>query len=67
VLGRAAASDEAAWSTAHAIVEAAHAGGQRVAATGIEDVAQRDSVARAGVDFATGLLYGEPVPTDTIE
>jgi len=66
-LGRAAARDDAAWSTVHNIVEAAHAGGRRVAATGIDDVAQRDAVARAGVDLATGLFYGEPVPTDTIE
>jgi diguanylate cyclase (GGDEF)-like protein len=66
-LGRAAARDAAAWSTVQRIVAAAHAGGQRVVATGIDDLAQRDAVVRAGVDLATGRLYGEPVPTDTIE
>lgn len=66
-LGRAAASDTAEWSTVQRTVAAAHAGGQRVVATGIDDLAQRAAIVRAGVDLATGRLYGEPVPTDTIE
>jgi len=66
-LGRAAASDAVAWSTVRRIVEAAHADGRRVAATAVDDLAQRDGVAGAGVDLATGALYGGPAPTDTIE
>jgi EAL domain-containing protein (putative c-di-GMP-specific phosphodiesterase class I) len=48
-------------------VGAAHADGRRVTATAVDDLAQRDAVVRAGVDLATGTLYGEPAPTDTIE
>jgi diguanylate cyclase (GGDEF)-like protein len=66
-LCRAAATDAAAWSAVHRIVAAGHAGERRVAASGIDDLAQRDAAARAGVDLAAGRLYGEPVPTDTIE
>jgi EAL domain-containing protein (putative c-di-GMP-specific phosphodiesterase class I) len=66
-LGRAAARDAVAWSTIERIVAAAHADERRVAAIAVDDLAQRDAVARAGVDLALGLLYGEPAPADTIE
>jgi EAL domain-containing protein (putative c-di-GMP-specific phosphodiesterase class I) len=54
-------------STVGSIVEVAHARDARVAATGVADEAQRDALTTAGCDFASGSLFGEPAPCDTIE
>ena len=66
-LGRATARDAVACSIVERIVGAAHADERRVAATAVDDLAQRDAVVRAGVDLALGPLYGEPAAADTIE
>ncbi len=49
------------------IVRRAHDRAVLVAATGVNDSRQRDVLVEAGCDFATGNLYGEPVPAITID
>lgn len=49
------------------IVRRAHDRAVLVAATGVDDSRQRDVLVEAGCDFATGGLYGEPVPANTID
>lgn len=49
-----------------AVVSLARALGLTTVAEGIEDTAQADQVADAGVDFAQGFLFSRPMPPDQL-
>jgi len=63
----AAAKDPDERNVVTEIVRLAHDRGLVVAATGVDSPAQRDAMIATGCDLASGDVYGEPVPTDTIE
>ena len=49
------------------IVRLAHDASLLVAAAGVDESRHRDALIPTGIDLATGDLYGEARPTDTIE
>jgi EAL domain-containing protein (putative c-di-GMP-specific phosphodiesterase class I) len=49
------------------IVQRAHDHAVVVAATGVDNLDDRDALLETGCDLATGDLYGRPQPTNTIE
>jgi EAL domain-containing protein (putative c-di-GMP-specific phosphodiesterase class I) len=63
----AAATDERARAAVAEIVKMAHDSGLLVAAAGVDLAVHGDALGETGCNFATGDLYGEPRPTDTIE
>jgi len=62
-----AATDANARHTVSEIAQFAHNNASLVAAVGVNDEHQRDTLVEAGCDLATGDLYGRPEPTDTID
>jgi EAL domain-containing protein (putative c-di-GMP-specific phosphodiesterase class I) len=63
----AAAADEDARRTVASVARVAHEHGVLVAAVGVADERHRDLLLAAGCDLASGRLYGELVPTNTID
>ncbi len=66
-LAQAAASDRGAQRMVADIVRLAHDASLLVAAAGVDESRHRDALIPTGIDLATGDLYGEARPTDTIE
>ena len=66
-LTAAALTDADARRTATDIVRLAHERALVVGATGVDTTEHRDVLLAAGCDFASGILYGTPVPADTID
>ena len=50
-----------------AIIVMAHKLGLKVIAEGVESLAQRDFLTRAGCDYGQGYLFSRPVPPEEFE
>jgi EAL domain-containing protein (putative c-di-GMP-specific phosphodiesterase class I)/GGDEF domain-containing protein len=66
-LTNAASTESEARHAVTEIVRIAHDHGVLVAAAGVGDRQHRDALLETGCDIATGPLYGDPEPADTID